>query len=61
LAEAMLADGARLDRNHAVLRQISAGDPEAVHVSIYDQAGFHPNTDTSPVPVAPLRFISLPP
>lgn len=57
----MLADGARLDRNHAVLRQISAGDPEAVHVSIYDQAGFHPNNDTSPVPVAPLRIIFLPP
>ena len=33
--------------SHAFLRQISPRDPEAVHVAIWDQAGFHQNTETA--------------
>ena len=62
LAEAMFADGVSLDMSHAFLRQISTRDPEAVHVIIWDQAGFHQNTDTSLDQLPPnVRIISLPP
>jgi len=48
--------------SHAFLRQISTRDPEAVHVIIWDQAGFHQNTDTSLDQLPPnVRIISLPP
>jgi hypothetical protein len=46
LAEAMFADGVSLRMSNAFLRQLGALDPEAVHVVIWDQAGFHENTET---------------
>ena len=58
----MFADGVSLDMSHAFLRQVSTRDPEAVHVVIWDQAGFHQNTDTKLDQLPPnVRIISLPP
>jgi transposase len=62
LAEAMFADGVSLGMSHAFLRQLSARDADAVHVVIWDQAGFHQNTET-PLEELPsnIRILSLPP
>jgi transposase len=48
--------------SNAFLRQMSTRHPDAVHVIIWDQAGFHQNTDTS-LDQLPLNvpIISLPP
>jgi transposase len=48
--------------SHALLCQLGARDPQAVHVVIWDQAGFHQNTAT-PLPELPanVRVLSLPP
>jgi hypothetical protein len=60
LAEATFADGVSLVMSNAFLRQISTRHPDAAHVIIWDQAGFHQNTDTS-LDQLPLnvRIISL--
>jgi transposase len=42
------------------LRQISASDPTARHVVIWDQAGFHPQPDEAVVP-GNVRLVPLPP
>lgn len=62
LAEAMFADGVSLRMSNAFLRQLGALDPEAVHVVIWDQAGFHENTET-PLEELPsnVRILSVPP
>jgi transposase len=62
LAEAMFADGVSLNMSHAFLQQLGARDTEAVHVVIWDQAGFHQNTHT-PLDALPanVRILSLPP
>lgn len=58
----MFADGVSLEMSHAFLRQLGARDPQAVHVVIWDQAGFHQNTET-PIEELPsnVRIVSLPP
>lgn len=71
LHEAMEVDGDNaaellftpaIDRDtHALfLRQIAEADPEALHVIIQDQAGFHLPTDDPRLP-ANLRLLPLPP
>lgn len=71
LHEAMEVDGDNaaellftpaIDRDtHALfLRQIAEADPEALHVIIQDQAGFHLPTDDARLP-ANLRLLPLPP
>ena len=51
-----------IDRDiHAIfLRQIADSDPQALHVVIADQAGFHLPTDDARIP-ANLRLLPLPP
>ncbi len=42
------------------LRHLAASDPEAEHVIIWDQAGFHPKPELHPVPDR-VHLVSLPP
>jgi len=71
LHEALEVDGAHavellltpsIDQDiHAIfLRQIADSDPQALHVVIADQAGFHLSTDDPRLP-ANLRLLPLPP
>jgi transposase len=58
--ELLLTPGIDQDVHAVFLRQIAATDPQALHVVIEDQAGFHLPNDDPRVP-ANLRLLPLPP
>ena len=49
-----------LGMSRLFLEQLTARDPEAEHVVIWDQAGFHPASDSADLP-SRIHLISLPP
>jgi transposase len=52
--------GVNLTLSHIFLEQLAAVDPEAEHVVIWDQAGFHPDPKLHAVP-AHIHLVPLPP
>jgi len=59
-AEFQCLPGVSLELSRLFLEQIAARDPEAAHVVIADQAGFHLNPELHDVP-AGIHLIPLPP
>ena len=59
-AQFIYAESVGLEWNAAFLQQIASHDPDAVHVVIYDGAGFH-HRDGDPSLPANVRIVSLPP
>lgn len=58
-AEALLLPTVSLECSQLFLEQIAASDPQAEHIVIWDQAGFHQKTGATMVPR--VRILSLPP
>jgi transposase len=58
-AQFLYAESVGLEWNSAFLGQIAAHDPDAVHVVIYDGAGFH-HRDGDPALPANVRIVNLP-
>jgi len=58
-AEALLLPTVSLACSQLFLEQIAASDPQAEHIVIWDQAGFHQKTGPTAVPR--VRILSLPP
>ena len=52
--------GVSLEMSGLFLEQLAASDPEAEHVVIWDQAGFHPEPKLHAVP-ARIHLVPLPP
>ena len=52
--------GVDLDLSGLFLERLAASDPEAEHVVIWDQAGFHPDPKLHTVP-ARIHLVPLPP
>jgi transposase len=59
-AELLFTPGIDRDPHALFLRQIAETDPEALHVILQDQAGFHLPINDSRLP-ANLRLLPLPP
>lgn len=59
LAEFRFAPTVNLEWSHDFLRQIAASDPQAEHVVIWDQAGFHPTANLHSIP-ARVHPLALP-
>jgi len=59
-AEFACLPGVSLDLSRLFLERLAARDPEAEHVVIWDQAGFHPQPKLHTVP-ARIHLLSLPP
>jgi transposase len=59
-AEAMFADSVSLGMSQGFLAQVAATDPQAEHIVIWDQAGFHEKTGSTAVPPR-VHILSLPP
>ena len=49
-----------LEFSHGFLAQIAQSDPQAEHVVIWDQAGFHPQPEAAGLP-ARIHLLPLPP
>lgn len=58
-SEALFLPTVSLECSRLFLEQVAASDPEAEHVVIWDQAGFHQGTGPTQVPR--VRILSLPP
>jgi len=58
-AEALFLPTVSLECSQLFLEQIAASDPQAEHIVIWDQAGFHQTTGQTGVPR--VRILSLPP
>ena len=59
-AEGLFAPTVNLDWSRAFLEQIAERDPQAEHVVIWDQAGFHQKAASQDLPPR-LHIVSLPP
>jgi transposase len=59
-AEFLCLPEVSLDLSHLFLERLAASDPEAEHVVIWDQAGFHPKPEQHAVPEH-IHLIALPP
>jgi hypothetical protein len=59
-AEFFYCPTVNLEGSRAFLKQVAASDPEALHVVVWDGAGFHPAEGDPGVP-ANVRLIALPP
>jgi transposase len=59
-AEFACLPGVSLELSRLFLERLSARDPQAEHVVIWDQAGFHPQPDLHEVP-ARIHLLPLPP
>ena len=59
-AEFLYAPTVSLEWSRAFLAQLVATDPEAVHVILWDNAGFHPGREDAELP-AGVRLVCLPP
>jgi transposase len=53
-------DGVDLEISTDFLRQIARSEPEALHIVVWDGAGFHPRADCRPIPRG-VKLIVLPP
>jgi transposase len=59
-AQALFSSSVNLETSGRFLEQIAQSDPQAQHVVIWDQAGFHPRAGHEAVP-AGVHLLSLPP
>jgi transposase len=59
-AEFFYCPTANQDSSRLFLQQLAAGDPQAVHVILWDGAGFHPGQGAPELP-ANVRLLTLPP
>ena len=59
-AEFACLPGVSLELSRLFLERLAARDPEAEHVVIWDQAGFHPDPEIHAVP-ARIHLLALPP
>jgi len=59
-AQALFSSSVNLETSGKFLEQIAQSDPQAQHVVIWDQAGFHPRAGHATVP-AGVHLLSLPP
>ncbi len=59
-AEFLCLPGVSLEMSQLFLAHLSAQDPQAEHVIIWDQAGFHPRADAVGLP-ANIHLLPLPP
>ena len=59
-AQALFSSSVNLETSGRFLDQIAQSDPQAQHVIIWDQAGFHPRAGHMAVP-AGVHLLSLPP
>jgi len=59
-AEFLCLPGVSLELSGLFLRHLAASDPEAEHIVIWDQAGFHPKPETHTVPDR-VHLVALPP
>lgn len=59
-AQALFSNSVNLETSGKFLEQIAQSDPQAQHVVIWDQAGFHPRSGHRLVP-AGVHVLSLPP
>lgn len=59
-AQALFTSSVNLETSGRFLAQIAQSDPQAQHVIIWDQAGFHPRTGHELVP-AGVHLLALPP
>ena len=59
-AEFLCLPGVSLEMSRLFLEQLAASDPQAEHVVIWDQAGFHPNPKLTRCP-ARIHLVPLPP
>ena len=59
-AQALFSSSVNLETSGKFLEQIAQSDPQAQHVVIWDQAGFHPRHGHASVP-AGVHLLSLPP
>lgn len=59
-AQALFSSSVNLETSGKFLEQIARSDPQAQHVVIWDQAGFHPRAGHATVP-AGVHLLSLPP
>jgi transposase len=59
-AQALFSSSVNLETSGKFLEQIAQSDPQAQHVIIWDQAGFHPRAGHATVP-ASVHLLSLPP
>ena len=59
-AEFACLPGGSLELSHLLLERLAVRDPEAGHVVIWDQAGFHPQPDLQELP-AHVHVLPLPP
>jgi len=59
-AEFLCLPEVNLEMSDLFLRHLAASDPEAEHIVIWDQAGFHPKPDLHAVPDR-IHLVALPP
>jgi len=59
-AEFLCLPGVSLELSDLFLRHLAASDPEAEHIVIWDQAGFHPKPEIHTVPNR-VHLVALPP
>ena len=59
-AQALFSNSVNLETSSRFLTQIAQNDPQAQHVIIWDQAGFHPRTGHELIP-AGVHVLALPP
>ena len=59
-AEFLCLPGVSLELSGLFLRHLAASDPEAEHIVIWDQAGFHPKPEIHAVPDR-VHLVALPP
>jgi transposase len=59
-AQALFSSSVNLETSGKFLEQIAQSDPQAQHVVIWDQAGFHPRAGHATVPPG-VHLLSLPP
>jgi transposase len=59
-AEFLCLPEVSLEMSDLFLRHLAASDPEAEHIVIWDQAGFHPKPEQHPLPER-VHLVSLPP
>jgi transposase len=59
-AEALFTPTVNLDWSRAFLAQVAASDPNAEHIVIWDQAGFHQKSNALDLPQR-VHIVSLPP
>lgn len=58
-AEFLFTPSVTLEWSHEFLKQLGATDSEAIHIVIWDRAGFHPEADDPKLPES-IRLLPLP-